>query len=70
MTPIFKKGSREDPGNYRLVSLTAVCCKLMESIIKENIVAHLERNQLISKTQHGFVKGRSCITSLVEFMNN
>ena len=34
----------------------------MESIIKENIVAHLERNQLISKTQHGFVKGRSCIT--------
>ena len=69
VTPIFKKGSREDPGNYRPVSLTAVCCKIMESIIKENIVAHLERNQLISKTQHGFMRGRSCTTNLVDFLN-
>ena len=67
VTQIFKKGSREDPGNYRPVSLTAVCCKIMESIIKENIVAHLERNQLISKTQHGFMRGRSCTTNLVDF---
>ena len=69
VTQIFKKGSREDPGNYRPVSLTAVCCKIMESIIKENIVAHLERNQLISKTQHGFMRGRSCTTNLVDFLN-
>ena len=33
VTPIFKKGAKSDPGNYRPVSLNSVCCKLMESII-------------------------------------
>ena len=56
VTPLFKKGKRRDPGNYRPVSLTSVCCKLMEAVIKEDLVSHLERNSLIAKTQHGFVK--------------
>ena len=56
VTPLSKKGKRGDPGNYRPVSLTSVCCKLMEAIIKEDLVSHLERNSLIAKTQHGFVK--------------
>ena len=33
VTPIFKKGSKGDPAKYRPVSLTSVCCKVMESII-------------------------------------
>ena len=69
VTPIFKKGDRDDPANYRPVSLTSVPCKLMESLIKEKIVSHLEKNKLISKSQHGFMRGRSCTTNLVEFMN-
>ena len=69
VTPIFKKGGRDDPGNYRPVSLTSVPCKMMESLIKEKIVAHLEKNGLISRTQHGFMRGRSCTTNLVDFMN-
>ena len=69
VTPLFKKGKRGDPGNYRPVSLTAVCCKLMEAIIKEDLVAHLERNCLIEKSQHGFVKGRSCTTNLIDYLN-
>ena len=69
MTPLFKKGKRGDPGNYRPVSLTAVCCKLMEAIIKEDLVTHLERNCLIEKSQHGFVKGRSCTTNLIDYLN-
>ena len=69
VTPIFKKGGRDDPANYRPVSLTSVPCKLMESLIKEKIVSHLEKNKLISKSQHGFMRGRSCTTNLVEFMN-
>ena len=68
-TPLFKKGKRGDPGNYRLVSLTTVCCKLMEAVIKEDLVTHLERNRLIAKSQHGFVKGRSCTTNLIEYLD-
>ncbi len=32
--PIFKKGDREDPGNYRPVSVTSIVCKLMETALK------------------------------------
>ncbi len=67
VTPIFKKGSKADPGNYRPVSLTSVCCKLLESIIKDRLVEHLDKNKLILPSQHGFVKGRSCTTNLLEF---
>jgi hypothetical protein len=52
VTPILKKGTRTDPGNYRPVSLTSVSCRLMESIVKDNIVKHLEKNGLIRKSKH------------------
>jgi hypothetical protein len=68
VTPIFKKGIRTDPGNYRPVSLTSVPCKLLESIIEEAISLHLTENNLINDSQHGFMKGRSCATNLIEFM--
>jgi len=68
VTPIFKKGSKADPGNYRPVSLTSVCCKMMESIIKDEMMSHLQKNGLIRASQHGFVPGRSCTTNLLEFL--
>ncbi len=69
VTPIFKKGTKGDPGNYRPVSLTSVPCKILESIIKDKIMDHLLENNLISESQHGFMPGRSCATNLVEFMD-
>ena len=66
--PIFKKGKKSDPGNYRPVSLTSVACKMMESIVKDDLMAHLERNRLINKSQHGFMRNRSCTTNLLEFL--
>jgi Reverse transcriptase (RNA-dependent DNA polymerase)/Endonuclease-reverse transcriptase len=68
VVPIFKKGSKSDAGNYRPISLTCICCRMMESIIKEDIVNHLDRNRIISKSQHGFQKNRSCTTNLLEFL--
>uniref|UniRef100_A0A8C3H706 Reverse transcriptase domain-containing protein n=1 Tax=Chrysemys picta bellii TaxID=8478 RepID=A0A8C3H706_CHRPI len=67
VTPIFKKGSRGDPGNYRPVSLTSVPGKLVETIVKDKIVRHIEKHKLLSNSQHGFCKGKSCLTNLLEF---
>ena len=43
-------------------------CKIIESIIKDDLVAHLRANKLITPSQHGFTKNRSCATNLLEFM--
>ena len=69
VTPIFKKGSRSIPGNYRPVSLTSIVCKLTEGMIRDNIVKHLEGNKLITQCQHGFVSGKSCSTQLIECLD-
>jgi len=62
--PIFKKGDKTDPNNYTPVSLTSVPDKIMESIIKDSITTFLEQNQIISHSQHGYTKDRSCIESV------
>ena len=56
VTPIFKKGSRLEPVNYRPVSLTSMVCRIMEKIVKNSIMHHLSINNLLSNKQHGFVK--------------
>jgi ribonuclease P/MRP protein subunit RPP40 len=70
VTAMYKKGRRETAGNYRPVSLTSHVGKVLESIIPDSIVNHLDRNKLIYNTQHGFVKGRSCLTNLLEFLED
>ena len=56
ITPAFKKGSPVDPFNYRPISLTSCCCKVMESIIAQDqiLLKFLDVHKLISKNQHGF----------------
>jgi hypothetical protein len=68
VTPIFKKGAKSKPENYRPVSLTSVSCKIMESIIRDAMTQHLQTNKLIKDSQHGFLKDRSCVTNLLEFL--
>ena len=67
VTPLHKKGSKEKVENYRPISLTSVIGKLLESVVKETIVNHLETFSLIRNSQHGFRSGRSCLTNLLDF---
>ena len=66
ITPIFKKGSSTDPNNYRPIALTSTICKLMESIIKNQILSYLLTKGLISKKQHAFIANHSTATNLLE----
>jgi hypothetical protein len=69
VTPIFKKGKKCDPSNYRPISLTAIPCKVFEKIIKKTMIKHLEQYNLICDQQHGFVKLKSCVTNLIECLD-
>ena len=66
--PVFKKGTKGDPANYRPVSLTCVVGKVMESLIRDKMVEHLERHNLIRDSQHGFMSGRSTATNMLVYM--
>jgi ribonuclease P/MRP protein subunit RPP40 len=69
VTPIFKKGSKAAPGNYRPVNLTSGSGKAMERGVKDEMETFIEKNNLMTNTQHGFRKGKSPQTNLIEFLN-
>ena len=65
VTPLFKKGIRSNPLNYRPVSLTSIVCKVLEGIIKEEWVVMLENQKILTDKQFGFRQGRSCVSNLL-----
>ena len=67
VTPIFKKGSKSEPKNYRPVSITVHLCKIFERLLNDHIVCYLESNFLMEICQHGFRKKLSTETNLLTF---
>ena len=65
ITPIHKKGNKSLPSNYRPISLTSVLSKIMESIIRDEMLVHLTKQNHLCDEQHGFVPGRNCTTQLL-----
>ena len=61
---VYKRGSKNLPVNYRPISLTSICSKVMEHIIYHSMMSHLNRNNVLSGSQHGFRAGYSCSTHL------
>ena len=55
MAPIYKKGEKYDPANYRPVSLICICRKTLEHILMSKIVQHLSEYDILFESQHGFV---------------
>jgi len=65
VVPIFKRGAKNKPENYRPVSLTSISCKMLEHIITSSIMSHLDSHNILTDAQHGFRKRRSCETQLI-----
>ena len=70
VVPIFKKGEKRLPENYRPISLTAWPCKIMESLIRDQLMAYLTTSGILSCHQHGFRPNRSCTTQLLEVLED
>ena len=65
IVPLFKKGSRSDPLNYRPISITSIISKIFEHIVSHNLNCYLESNQLFYDHQHGFRSKHGCDTQLL-----
>ena len=63
VTLIHKGGSKLSASNYRPVSLTSVCCKMLEHIILHNMSKRLK--EILIPSQRGFREGLSCTTQLL-----
>jgi len=71
VTPIYKgKGKRSERSNYRPISLTCICCKISERLVKDHIVQFLASNSVLSTFQHGFMQNRSTESQLLVSVND
>ena len=61
---LHKKRSMYNPNEYRPVSLTCILCKVYEKLVREYILEGIKK--AISSKQHGFTRGRSCLSNLLE----
>ena len=64
-TPIYKKGDRHNPENYRPISVTPTLAKIFERLLLEQISEHLDMNKIINKNQFGFQKQKSCLNTII-----
>ena len=70
VTPVFKKGLTSEVSNYRPISLTCVCCRIMERVINIDLIDYLTQKGLITKCQHGFLRKHSTCSNLLESIND
>ena len=65
VVPVFKKGNKNTPSNYRPVSLTSISCKVLEHIVFSSVMEHVDKFKILNFFQHGFRKQHSCETQLI-----
>ncbi|XP_012559792.2 uncharacterized protein LOC105845998 [Hydra vulgaris] len=69
ITPLHKKNDILESANYRPISLTFIICKVMESVVRDEIMKHLNNSDLILVHQHGTVNKKNCCTNLLETLD-
>ena len=66
VTPVFKSGTRNNPGNYRPISIIPCVAKIFEKIIFDQLHGYLDSNNLLNTCQSGFRPFHSTLTALLE----
>ena len=67
---VYKRCYKFSAENYRPVSITSICSKVMEHILFSNIVQHLDKNSILMDAQHGFRQKHSCETQLITIIED
>ena len=70
VSPVYKSGARNDPSNYRPISVIPVIAKLFEKIVYEQLYEYLNNYNLLTTCQSGFRSLHSTLTALVEAKNS
>ena len=65
IVPLFQKGLKHLPSNFRTVSLTSLACKVLEHILHSNTMSHFDGNNIMTVKHHSFRKRRPCVTQFV-----
>jgi hypothetical protein len=66
VTPVYKKGIRSDPSNYRPIAITSVIPKIFEKILYNQLINHFESNNLLSSSQYGYRAGMSTTHAVLD----
>ena len=69
VTPIYKKGPKDIPGNYRPISVLPVLGKIFEKIVNSRLMDFLDVNNVLQQHQYGFRKKYSTKLSVVNLSN-
>ena len=70
IVPIFKKGERDNPTNYRPISILTSFAKIFERIIYKRLITFLNKHKVIIDTQYGFQSNRSTSHALTDVIIN
>ena len=70
IVPIFKKSNREDPSNYRSISLPTCFFKIMEKLIHKRLMSFLNTHRVIQKHQYGFQSNVSTNHALIDVVSD
>jgi hypothetical protein len=64
--PVYKGvgKARSDPALYSPVAILCALSKVLKTVAKEDLKAYLAANNILPTSQHGFRRGRSCMTAL------
>lgn len=65
--PVFKNGDNGNIKNYRPVSILSILSKVFEDVLHKKIYHHVEK--IVLPQQHGFMRGRSTTSNLINFIN-